>query len=511
MRNLANNIFRFYYHQRFRRLEAFMQEPHKAQQDVFAALLEAGIQTEWGRQYDFKSITSAQDFSTKTPLQDYESLKPYIQRMMMGEKNVLWPGQVSMFSKSSGTTNDKSKFIPVSDINFKDCHIRGTWDTMTVLYNQHPDCKIFAGKNFLMAGNHKTYEPFPETIYGDVSALMIRNMPMVARPFFEPEFDVVFQDDWERKIKLMAEKALDDEIAPDITMVGGVPTWVIVFFRQILEMSGRSHMLEVWPNFEAYIHGGVNIEPYREQLRQLLPSDDVVYLNVYNASEGYFGTQLELGNTDLLLLLDNGVYYEFMPMEEWDKEAPQTIPLEGVQTGVIYALVISTNAGLWRYAIGDTIEFTSTNPYTFKIKGRTQQFINAFGEEVMIDNTDKAIAASCEKTGAIVSEYTVAPTYFSGVAKGNHQWLVEFEKMPADLDIFARLLDKQLQRINSDYEAKRYKDMALEQLQLEALPTGTFHNWLRSKGKYGGQSKVPRLSNNRKYVDEILAFAQLQK
>ncbi len=505
MRNLANNIFRFYYHQRYRRLESFMNEPHKTQRQVFDALVQAGKQTAWGRQHDFSGLRSAKDFSERVPLQDYESLKPFIQQMMMGAQDVLWPGQVKMYAKSSGTTNDKSKFIPVSNINFKDCHIRGTWDTMTILYNQKPGCKIFAGKNFLMSGNQKAYEAHPETIFGDVSALMVRNMPKVARPFFEPDFDVIFRDDWESKIKLMAETAIRKDIAPEITMVGGVPSWVIVFFRHILEMSGKSHMLEVWPNFEAFIHGGVNIDPYREQFQQMLPSDEIIYLNVYNASEGYFGTQLDLQSSDMLLLLDNGVYYEFIPLDESNREEEQCVPLEAVQTGKTYSLVISTNAGLWRYKIGDTITFTSTDPYTFRIAGRTQQYINVFGEEVMIANTDQAIAASCRATGAILSEYTVAPIYFEGSAKGGHQWLVEFEKAPVNVSTFASTLDEQLQKINSDYEAKRYKSMALEQLQLQVLPPGTFHNWLRSKGRYGGQSKVPRLSNDRKYVEEILA------
>ena len=359
-----------------------------------------------------------------------------------------------------------------------------------------------------MIGNYKYYERNQEVLYGDVSALMTRFMPKVARPFFEPDFDIIFRDDWESKIKLMAEYAIRDDVRPYIRMCGGVPTWLIVFFRHILEYSGKSHMLEVWPNFEAYIHGGVSITPHMAQLRQLLPSDQVTYLDVYNASEGYFGTQYTLDSKDLLLLVDNGVYYEFVLANDWGTEHAEAIPLEGVEVGKQYVMVISTNAGLWRYAIGDTITFTSTHPYLFKITGRTKQFVNAFGEEVIVANTDNALAKTCSETGAIASEYTVAPVFFEGIAKGRHQWLIEFEKVPADLAHFNQRLDENLQAVNSDYEAKRYKDMALEQLELHALPPGTFLDWFRSKGKFGNQNKVPRLSNDRKYVDEILNLIQ---
>ncbi|MEM1319188.1 MAG: GH3 auxin-responsive promoter family protein [Bacteroidota bacterium] len=508
MRAIANNLFRWYYNHRYKRIEQFMRHPHETQQLIFNELIESAAFTEWGQRFDYNTIQNRQTFADRIPVQDYESIKPYIQRMMEGEKDILWPGAVRMFSKSSGTTNDKSKFIPVSNESFRDCHIRGTWDTMTIMYHNNPDCKIFSGKNFLMAGNHSYYKPNSKTIYGDVSALMVRNMPKVARPFFEPDFDIVLRDDWESKIHLMVDVAISEEVAPMIRMVGGVPTWVIVFFRHILERSGKSNILEVWPNFEAYIHGGVNISPYREQLRQLLPSDDIIYMDVYNASEGYFGSQLDLHGDDMLLLLDNGVYYEFLPPEEWGKPHPKTVDLADVEVGKNYALLISTNAGLWRYQIGDTIMFTSTDPYRFKITGRVQQHINVFGEEVMVANTDKAIARACEAEGAIMREYSVAPVYLSGHGKGGHEWLVEFERPPQDVEAFADKLDRYLREINSDYDAKRYKDMALQRLRLRILPEGTFFNWLRSKGRYGNQSKVPRLSNNRKYVEEILKFTR---
>lgn len=504
MRTLANFLFQSYYNYRFGQIEHFMNNPHEAQTAVFKRLMEAGRQTEWGKKHHFREVKNLKDFAEKVPVQDYESLKPFIQRMMEGEKSILWPGAVTQFSKSSGTTNDKSKFLPVSDENFKDCHIKGTWDTMTILYHNRPDCTIFSGKNFLMAGSHQKYKPHLNTIYGDVSALMVRSMPKVARPFFEPDLDTIFMEDWEKKIEIMAEVAIEQ--SSQIRMVGGVPTWIIVFFRKILEMSGKEHMLEVWPNFEAYIHGGVSIKPYREQLYRFLPSSDVTYQEVYNASEGYFGSQLEFDKDDMLLLLDNGVYYEFIPMEEWQEDNPKAIPLADVEIGKNYAMLISTNAGLWRYLIGDTVMFTSTFPYKIKITGRTKQFVNAFGEEVMVSNTDKAIELTCQTTGAIVSEYTVAPVYIEGTGKGGHEWLIEFENAPDNMEQFNKVLDLNLQKINSDYEAKRYKDMALEQLRMTAMPKGTFLSWMKAKGKYGVQNKVPRLANNRKYVEEILEF-----
>ncbi len=506
MRELANKLFQTYYHLRFDRIERMAENPLEAQQRTWEELMAAGRETEWGKRFGFQAVNSPSAYRRMVPIQEYEEFKSSIERMMLGESDILWPGKVTMFSKSSGTTSAKSKFIPVSNINFKTCHIRGTWDTMNILYHYKPDSNIFAGKNFLMIGNYKYYDRNQEVMYGDVSALMTRFMPKVARPFFEPDFDIIFRDDWESKIKLMAEYAIRDDVRPYIRMCGGVPTWLIVFFRHILEYSGKNNILEVWPNFEAYIHGGVSITPHMDQLRQLLPSDDITYLEVYNASEGYFGTQYTLDSKDLLLLVDNGVYYEFVPAKDWGTSRAEAIPLEGVKVGEQYVMIITTNAGLWRYAIGDTITFTNTQPYLYKITGRTTQFVNAFGEEIIVANSDAALANTCQETGAIAAEYTVAPIFFKGQAKGRHQWLIEFEKDPPNLARFTQRLDENLQAVNSDYEAKRYKDMALEQLELRCLPRGTFHNWLRSKGKFGNQHKVPRLSNDRKHVEEILAI-----
>lgn len=508
MRKIANSLFRQYLRFRMRHIKRYMIDPHEVQQYWLERLLLTARDTEWGSKYSFSSIKSHRQFSNRIPVQDYDSLKPYIERMMLGEKDVLWNGRVRYFSKSSGTTNDKSKFIPVSSQNLKFCHIGGTWDTTTFFYDQRPDAQLFQRKSMLMGGCLNQYEHFHKTFIGDVSAVMLDRMPWVAKPFFTPDFETALLPDFEEKIDRMAERCSQE----DVVMIGGVPTWTVVLFRRMLEITGKQNMLEVWPNFQAYIHGGVGFTPYREQFRQFFPETDsfgknqVSYQEIYNASEGYFAIQNDFDSDDMLLLLDNGIYYEFLPMEEWNKDHPKAIPLEAVKIGENYAIVISTNSGLWRYTPGDTVVFTSTFPYKIKITGRTRQFVNAFGEEVMVENTDKALALTCCSTGASVLEYTVAPVFLKGTAKGGHEWLIEFEKAPANIEHFTHLLDQNLQQINSDYEAKRYRNMALKELVLRSMPNGTFHNWLKMKGKYGGQHKVPRLSNERKYVEEILAF-----
>ena len=507
MRKLTNSLFRQYLRFRMRHIRRYMADPHGVQQYWLDRLLLTARDTEWGGKYSFRSIKSHRQFANRIPVQDYDSLKPFIERMMMGERDVLWNGRVRFFSKSSGTTNDKSKFIPVSNQNLKFCHIGGTWDTTALFYDQRPDAELFQRKSMLMGGSLKQYGHFQKSFVGDVSAVMLDRMPWVGRPFFTPDFQTALLPDFEEKINRMVELCSKE----DVVMIGGVPTWTVVLFRRMLELTSKSNMLEVWPNFQVYIHGGVSFMPYREQFRQFFPTENatgkkVSYQEIYNASEGYFGIQNDLRTDDMLLLLDNGIYYEFLPMEEWEKEHPKAIPLEAVEVGKNYAIVISTNGGLWRYTPGDTITFTSKFPYKIKITGRTRQFVNAFGEEVMVENTDKALALTCRETGASVLEYTVAPVFLKGTAKGGHEWLIEFDKKPFDLAQFTHLLDENLQRINSDYEAKRYRNMALNELRLRPMPRGTFHNWLKMKGKYGGQHKVPRLSNERKYVEEILAF-----
>ncbi|GJM31652.1 MAG: hypothetical protein DHS20C18_06530 [Saprospiraceae bacterium] len=481
-----------------------MRHPTAVQEEVWRELIQAARYTEWGRMYNYRKLRNPQEYAKNVPINDYDTLKPYIHRMMMGEKDVLWNGQVRWFSKSSGTTNDKSKFIPVSRENLRACHIRGTWDTMNLFYQNRKDAKQFECRSLVMGGSLVSFPEHPRTMIGDVSAIMIHNMPTIGRPFFTPDFETALLAEWEEKLERTAILCSQD---PNMVMIGGVPTWTVLLLRRILEITGKQHLLEVWPDFQVYIHGGVSFTPYKKQFEAFFPSDQVSYQEIYNASEGYFAIQNDLAEDDMLLLLNNGIYYEFLPVEEWGSLHPQTVDLASVEIGKNYALVITTNSGLWRYLVGDTVTFTSVAPYKIRITGRTKQFVNAFGEEVMVENTDRALAMTCRVMDATVTEYTVAPIYFQGSGKGGHEWLIEFEKAPRDIALFKRRLDANLQKVNSDYEAKRYKSLALEQLQMRVLPKGTFHSWLRSKGKLGGQNKVPRLANHRKYVEEILDFS----
>jgi hypothetical protein len=505
MLGMVNEVMKQYLRLRLRRVEQYMLQPEQSQEKWLFKLIETAKDTEFGKKYGFDSIKSAEDFAEKVPIHDYEGLKNYIARMMRGERDILWPGEINWYAKSSGTTSDKSKYIPVPYTNLYHNHIGGSWDSLALLYHNRPNSEIFKRKNLVMAGSYTTLPEYPQTKFGDVSSILVAHMPAIGRAFYAPESDVALIANFEEKIAKIAEVTSE---STDIGMFGGVPTWIIVLFRMILEKTGKSNMLEVWPHLQVYMHGGVGFEPYRQTFKELIPSDDFVYQEIYNASEGYFGAQCDLDKNDILMMADNGVFYEFIPMEEWGKEHPKTLTLANIEIGKNYALVISTNNGLWRYQPGDTIQFTRKYPHCFQISGRTKQFINAFGEEVMVGDTDRALAETCRQTNCVMAEYTAGPVYFSGDrGKGGHEWVIEFDKMPSDLEIFRRILDESLQKINSDYEAKRYKSMALEPLKLNVVPKGTFHLWMKSRGKFGNQNKVPRLANDRQYVEEILKFA----
>ncbi len=497
---LLNHLMRLVFRGRMQRIRRFSANPHEAQAALLKKFLDKNRATEIGKRNDFRSIRSPQTFADRVPIVDYEGLKPDINRMMHGERDVLWAGAVNWFAKSSGTSNDRSKFIPVTLENLRNCHLRGAWDTTTLIYDQQPNARFFDGKMLIMGGSYEIFPQFPQTRVGDVSAIMISNLPPVGNYIYTPSPKIALQSNTESKIEAMAQQLIHE----DLRMLGGVPTWTVVLLRRILEITKKKNILEVFPNLKGYIHGGVSFAPYRTQFEALIPDENFLYWEIYNASEGYFAAQNELNARDMLLLLDNGIYFEFLPERAWHSSQPQAVPLEGVRVGENYALVITTNAGLWRYTPGDTVYFTSTNPYKIQVSGRTNQFVNAFGEELMVSNTDSALAEACKTTGALVADYTVAPIYFSLNEKGGHEWLVEFEKEPENIEQFNNILDHNLQRVNSDYEAKRFKSMAMERLRLRALPRGTFNNWLRMKGKFGGQSKVPRLANDRRYVDEIL-------
>ena len=503
MRSIVNSTLRLYLKTRYKKIEYSILHPHVIQADMLENLLFSASETEIGTRYQFDEIRNYQQFKERLPICDYEDVKNDIHRMMHGTPDILWPGKVRWFAKSSGTTNDKSKFIPVSRQNLKHCHVKGFWDSLSILYNNYPDAKIFEYNNLVLGGTVSDFEPYPETKFGDISAILIHEMPLVGRPFYSPDFETAFMKKWDEKIERAAQLASRDQ---DIGSIGGVPTWNIVLFKRILEITGKSNLLEVWPNLEVYLHGGVNFQPYRSQFEALIPKSDFIYQETYNASEGYFACQNDYSTNDLLLLLDCGIFYEFIPLEKLGHDQDAAMPLEQVETGKNYALVISTNSGLWRYMPGDTVMFTSTDPYKLVITGRTKHFINAFGEEVMVSNTDEAISRTMAAMNNKIREYMVAPIYLNTTAKGGHQWLIEFDGDVPDLDQFADKLDQNLQNINSDYEAKRFQDMALKRLEIVAVPPQTFEKWLRKRGKIGAQVKVPRLSNDRQQVEDVLSM-----
>lgn len=500
--SIVNKTVKLFLKSKYRSLTQVLHAPYQHQYELFHHLIETAQHTEWGRKYNYRELTDYESFNNRLPLSSYEDLQPLIHRMMLGERDILWPGKTTWYSKSSGTTDSRSKYLPVSDENFSDCHKKGSWDTLSILYHHHPDLQLFEKKSLILGGSLSHFKENPESIIGDVSAIMITNLPLIGRPFYMPDVKTAIMEDWEKKLDLTADLAIQE---PNIGTIVGVPTWNLVLIRKILEKTGAAHILEIFPDLRLYIHGGVNFEPYRSQFLQMIPRDDFIFQEVYNASEGYFGTQYR-PDEDMILLLDNGVFYEFVPMEEYGSPQASVIPLEDVEMGVDYAIIISTTSGLWRYEIGDTIRFTSKTPYQFRIVGRTKQYINAFGEEVMIHNTDTAISRAAEKTNSEIKDYTVAPRHLDGGKKGRHDWLIEFHRPPENMEEFAATLDKELQNVNSDYAAKRTKNIALENLSVTVLPRNTFEKWLKKQNRQGSQVKVPRLSNNREYVDDILDF-----
>ncbi|MCK9218625.1 MAG: GH3 auxin-responsive promoter family protein [Bacteroidales bacterium] len=498
---LLNSVVSWVMKKRIHQIELFMKYPHEVQSEWLRKLLNVARNTEWGKKYGFKSLTTPEQFQQRVPINDYETIKSEINRLRKGEQNILWPSEIKWFAKSSGTTDDKSKFIPVSQEALEECHFKGGKDLLSIYCNNQPETKLFDGKAIAMGGSHQIMEVNNELYYqGDLSAILIQNLPGWVEFLRTPNLSIALMDEWESKIEMMAQATIQH----DVTNISGVPSWTLLLFKRILEMTSKKNLLEVWPNFELFIHGGVNFSPYQEQFYQLLPSSKINYLETYNASEGFFGIQDRRKADDMLLMLDYGIYYEFIPVDKLSSDNPQCLSLWDVDLQTNYAIVITTNAGLWRYLIGDTIQFTSLSPYRIKITGRTKNFINAFGEELIVDNAEKAIAIACARCNATITEFTAAPVYLEGSKKGAHEWFIEFATPPSDLSFFSSILDTALKSLNSDYESKRYHGMLLEEPRIRLLPPGTFYRWLKSKNKLGGQHKVPRLSNDRKYVEEIL-------
>ena len=501
MNSLINAIWSQYLKVHQGQIESFIEKPHETQTAQLKTILKTARNTEWGLRYQFDSITTKEEWQQRVPIREYDLFKNDINRMMQGETDILWPGRVKYFAKSSGTTADKSKFIPITNENHKDCHTKGSWRLVAKLYENLENPKIVEGKSILLVGSlNKDLKEYPGSIIGDVSAVILQRTSKFALPFISPSLDINLIPNFEEKLELIAINCLNE----DIRMIAGTPTWAMVLFKKLLEITGKQNIQEIWPNIQAFVHGAVSFVPYRKPFETFFPNPGMSFMETYNASEGYFAVQNDFGHDDMLLLLDNGVYYEFIPMSEWEKEFPETKLLHEVEVGKNYAMVITTNSGLYRYKIGDTIQFTSTSPYKIKITGRVKQFINVFGEELMVANTDEALAKTSKEFNVLVRDYTAAPIFLNTTSKGGHEWVIEFEKPPEDAEAFAHVLDDNLKKLNSDYEAKRYKGLAMERLKLHIAPSGTFMKWLKNRNKIGAQQKVPRLSNERNNIEEII-------
>ncbi len=495
---IINSIASWVLKQRIHQIELFLKYPNEVQEELLMNLIRRAENTVIGAQYDFSSITSYITFSERVPVSSYEDLQPLIERTRQGEQNVFWDAPIKWFAKSSGTTNAKSKFIPVSNDALEDCHYKGSKDLLCLYLNNNEASEMFLGKSLRLGGSSQIYED-KDTFFGDLSAILIENMPIWAEFSSTPSNKISLMSEWETKLTAIINETKNE----NVTSFAGVPSWLLVLMNRLLEETGKGNLLELWPNLEVYFHGGVSFEPYREQYKKLLPKSDFKYYEIYNASEGFFAIQDLNDSSDLLLMLDYGIFYEFIPMDTFGTPNQKVIRLAEVELFKNYAVVITTNSGLWRYLIGDTVRFTSLNPYRIRVSGRTKHHINVFGEELMVENTDQAIAKACQLTQTEVVDYTVAPIFMDGKEKGAHEWMIEFKQNPTDIAQFQKILDETLQSLNSDYEAKRYNNMTLNPLVINIARPHLFYDWLKERNKLGGQHKIPRLSNQREYLEQL--------
>ena len=495
---IINSFASWVLKQRIHQIELFLKYPHEVQEELLMNLIEASKNTVVGLEYDYASINSYATFAERIPVSTYEELQPLIERTRKGEQNVFWETPIKWFAKSSGTTNAKSKFIPVSNEALEDCHYKGSKDLLCMYLNNNENSEMFLGKSLRLGGSSQIYEE-NNTFFGDLSAILIENMPIWAEFSSTPSNKVSLMSEWETKISAIINETKNE----NVTSFAGVPSWMLVLMNKVLEDTGKVNLMELWPNLEVYFHGGVNFEPYREQYQKILPKKDFKYYEIYNASEGFFAIQDLNDSNDLLLMLDYGIFYEFIPMDTFEAPDQKIIRLSDVVLFKNYAVVITTNSGLWRYLIGDTVRFTSLNPYRIRVSGRTKHHINVFGEELMVENADQAIAKTCQITNAEIVDYTAAPVFMKDKEKGGHEWMIEFKKKPADIVAFRKILDETIQSLNSDYEAKRYNNMTLNPLVVNVARENLFYDWLKEKNKLGGQHKIPRLSNQRDYLEQL--------
>ena len=495
---IINSFASWVLKQRIHQIELFLKYPNEVQEELLMNLIQSAKYTTVGRQYEFDSILSYNTFCNRVPITSYEEIEPLIERTRKGEQNLFWNTPIKWFAKSSGTTNAKSKFIPVSNEALEDCHYKGSKDLLCMYLNNNENSEMFLGKSLRLGGSSQIHED-KNSYFGDLSAILIENMPIWAEFSSTPNNKISLMSHWETKIAAIINETKKE----NVTSFAGVPSWMLVLMNKMLEETGKKSLLEIWPNLEVYFHGGVSFEPYREQYKNILPKSDFKYYEIYNASEGFFAIQDLNYSEDLLLMLDYGIFYEFIPMESFGSENQKAILLADVELNKNYAIVITTNSGLWRYLIGDTVRFTSLNPYRIKVTGRTKHHINVFGEELMIENTDKALAEACKLTHSEIIDYTVAPVFMKDKEKGAHEWMIEFKTPPNDMVLFQKILDETLQSINSDYEAKRHNNMTLNPLIINVARANLFYDWLKERDKLGGQHKIPRLSNSRDYLEQL--------
>lgn len=499
---LFNTVVNWFIRQRMDQIQNFMNHPFETQKGILFSQLFHAEETEYGKKNGFNSISTYEDFRNKVPIVNYEDFEPYIERTRKGEKDIIWPGLIKNFAKSSGTTNAKSKYIPITQESLELCHLKAGKDMVAIYANNHPENQLFSNKNLRLGGSSELYENF-NTKFGDLSAILIDNLPFWVEITTTPSKKVSLMSEWESKLKAIVSEVKNEEVGSLI----GVPSWMMVLLQRVLKETGKASISELWPNLEVFFHGGISFKPYREQYRELI-GKEISYYEIYNASEGFFGIQDQPGSDEMLLMLDYGIFYEFIPMDKFDRNNLRAIPLEEVEIGKNYAIVITTNGGLWRYLIGDTVKFTSLKPFRIKISGRTKHYINAFGEELMIDNVETALEKACAKTKAAVSEYTGAPVFMKNGESGAHEWIIEFSKAPENFEDFTSLFDEHLKSINSDYEAKRYNNITLREPIIHIAKPNLFYSWMEQRGKLGGQNKVPRLSNTREYIDPLLMMNQ---
>lgn len=499
---LFNSVVNWFIKQRIDQIQHFIDYPIDTQNGVLFSQLYHAEDTVYGKKFGFNSISSYEDFKNKVPIVSYEGIEPYIERARQGEKDVIWPGQIRNFAKSSGTTNAKSKFIPITDESLEFCHMKAGKDLVSIYANNHPDNQLFVNKNLRLGGSAELYENF-NTKFGDLSAILIDNLPFWVEMTTTPSKKVSLMSEWETKLKAIVAEVKNENVGS----LTGVPSWMMVLLQRVIQETNAVNITEIWPNLEVFFHGGISFKPYKDQYMKII-GKDINYYEIYNASEGFFAIQDQAGSDEMLLMLDYGIFYEFVPLDEIGKENPIALSLDQVDIGKVYAVVITTNGGLWRYMIGDTVIFTSTQPYRVRVAGRTKHYINAFGEELMIDNVETALTKACESTGASVREYTGAPVYMKEGESGAHEWIIEFGEMPNNLDYFIEVFDNHLKAINSDYEAKRYNNMTLKRPIVHLAKNNLFYRWMEQRGKLGGQNKVPRLSNTREFIDPLLELNQ---